>query len=206
MIEGKPIVPRTEALEKHLRTYYTGEPCPQGHDCERYVSSKACVSCTRSPPKRKKGPKHAKGNGKFAGWDPTEVERELVRSMVGNGIPHTMICEILGIGDTTLRRHCGHDLQVGAAEANNKVASSLFWMATDGPVAQRLPAAIFWLKTRAGWREIQYIEQLRPPAEMSDDELSKAIQLAKESSRGKGRPRGRVVDFAHYRTGTPRSA
>lgn len=206
MIEGKPIVTRADAFAKHLRYYYTGEPCPKGHDCNRYASSANCVQCTHLAQHRKKGQKHAKKGGKFLGWDPTDIERDAVRSMVGNGIPHAMICDILGISDTTLRRHCGHDLQVGAAEANNKVADSLFWMATDGPVAQRLPAAIFWLKVRAGWREIQYIEQLRPPAEMSDDELASAIKLAKESSRGKGRPRGRVVDLANYRTGAPGAA
>jgi hypothetical protein len=41
---------------------------------------------------------------------------------------------------------------MGGAKANTKVAESLFRKATgDGP--QSVAAAIFWLKTRAGWME-----------------------------------------------------
>jgi hypothetical protein len=54
-------------------------------------------------------------------------------------------------GDT-LNRHYRDELDVGLAEANTAVAGNLFCIATgDGPGA--VTAAIFWLKTRAGWRE-----------------------------------------------------
>ena len=114
--------------------------------------------------------------GRLAGWEPLDVERDMVRSMVAAGIPRPQICTCLNISETTLRKYCGHDLETGATQANLKVANSLFWMATEGPIQQRLPAAIFWMKTRGGWKEIQYIEQLRPPSEMSDDELARKIR------------------------------
>jgi hypothetical protein len=34
---------------------------------------------------------------------------------------------------------------------------------------------IFWLKTRAGWRETITIEQSKPVAEMSDAELNRVL-------------------------------
>jgi len=36
---------RTEAAALGLRKYYTGKECPQGHTCERYTVSGACVRC-----------------------------------------------------------------------------------------------------------------------------------------------------------------
>ncbi len=36
-----------EAKEKGLKRYYTGIPCYAGHDDERYVVSRRCVSCSK---------------------------------------------------------------------------------------------------------------------------------------------------------------
>jgi len=49
----------------------------------------------------------------------------------------------------TLRKRCRDDLDGGAAEANAIVSGSLFAAAKGGNVV----AQIFWLKTRAQWRE-----------------------------------------------------
>lgn len=51
-----PIISRRDALEKGLSKYKTGIPCVNGHVCERYVSTYACVECTKqfnSSPKKK---------------------------------------------------------------------------------------------------------------------------------------------------------
>lgn len=62
------------------------------------------------------------------------------------------VAAALGIEEKCLRRHYRDELDVGLAEANTAVAGNLFRIATgDGPGA--VTAAIFWLKTRAGWRE-----------------------------------------------------
>jgi hypothetical protein len=137
--------------------------------------------------------------GHLAGWEPLDVERDMVRAMVAAGIPQPQICACLDVSESTLRKHCGHDIATGATMANHKVAESLFWMATEGPIQQRLPAAIFWMKTRGGWKEIQYIEQLRPPSEMSDDELNTAIALARSGRRPRNSG-GRVVQLVTDRT------
>jgi hypothetical protein len=40
------IISRAEAKTQGLKTYYTGEPCPRGHDAPRFVRGK-CVECNR---------------------------------------------------------------------------------------------------------------------------------------------------------------
>jgi hypothetical protein len=55
----------------------------------------------------------------------------------------------------SLRKHFRKELDRGAIEATAKVGQTLYQMATSG----KHPAAtIFWLKTRAGWREVQVVE------------------------------------------------
>lgn len=38
---------RLRAAAAGYTRYYTGRPCAQGHDSERYVSSGACIECMR---------------------------------------------------------------------------------------------------------------------------------------------------------------
>lgn len=72
--------------------------------------------------------------------------------MAAAGITHELIARVIwpgGIGQETLRRHFNEELDCALAEANTKVAQSLFNQAISGNVT----AQIFWLKTRARWRE-----------------------------------------------------
>jgi len=82
---------------------------------------------------------------------PTPEQRKMVRAMSAYGVPQTEICKVVGISDRTLRKKFREELDRAAVEANAKVAEVCFRMATSGTV----PAAtFFWLKTRAGWREV----------------------------------------------------
>lgn len=38
-------ITRKEALNKGLKTYFTGKPCKRGHICKRYISKSNCVEC-----------------------------------------------------------------------------------------------------------------------------------------------------------------
>ena len=70
----------------------------------------------------------------------------------GYGVPKGSIALVLGIDCAILDDTYGDELRTGAAKANTRVAESLFRTAIgDGP--QSVAAAIFWLKTRAGWKE-----------------------------------------------------
>ena len=78
-----------------------------------------------------------------------ETVREKVRHLAGVGVRQDDIARIIGCAPKTLRKRCRDDLDRGVAEANAMVSGSLFAAAKGGNVV----AQIFWLKTRAQWRE-----------------------------------------------------
>src|ERR1700751_594177 len=78
-----------------------------------------------------------------------ETLREKVRHLAGLGVPQDDIAKIVGCSPKTLRKRFREELDCGAAEANAIIAGCLFAAAKAGNIA----AAIFWLKTRAHWRE-----------------------------------------------------
>lgn len=85
-------------------------------------------------------------------YQPSETDRKRVELLAGVGNSHDIIAKMLGISRPTLELHFAHELETGISVANSQVAANLFRQATkDDPKA--VPAAIFWLKTRAGWSE-----------------------------------------------------
>jgi hypothetical protein len=72
--------------------------------------------------------------------------------MAGYGVPETDIAGVIGVDPKTLRKHYRSELDHGHVKANAKVAENLYRKAT-GEGREAVIAAIFWLKTRAGWRE-----------------------------------------------------
>lgn len=85
-------------------------------------------------------------------FKPTEQQRKTVKTMAAYGIPQADISAVIGCDRNTLMKHFRDELDTAAAQANAKVAESLFRRATgEGPSS--VAAAIFWLKARAGWSE-----------------------------------------------------
>lgn len=84
---------------------------------------------------------------------PDDASRKLVKSLSGIGVPQDDICAIVSVSKPTLHKHYRDDLDRGLAEANAKVAESLFKQAIGGNIT----AAIFWAKSRMGWSEKQEI-------------------------------------------------
>ena len=83
--------------------------------------------------------------------NPTDEQRRKAKILSACGTPHEKIAEVMGIrSPKTLRKHFREELDLGALEANAKVASTLYQMATSG---QHPTATMFWLKCRAGWKE-----------------------------------------------------
>jgi hypothetical protein len=83
-----------------------------------------------------------------------EETRKKVDAMAGYGVPEHLIARVLGINPKTLRKYYREELDTAHIRANTAVAQSLFRKATsDGP--QSVTAAIFWAKTRMGWKEPQ---------------------------------------------------
>jgi hypothetical protein len=88
---------------------------------------------------------------------PDPQTRRQVEAMAGYGVPETDIAGVVGIDPKTLRKHYRSELDHGHVKANAKVAENLYRKAT-GEGREAVIAAIFWLKTRAGWKETQVQE------------------------------------------------
>ena len=78
-----------------------------------------------------------------------EPMRQKVQELSGVGVPQEDISDIIGCAPKTLRKRFRKELDRGMAEANAAVAGFLYTAAKQGNVI----AQIFWLKTKAGWRE-----------------------------------------------------
>ena len=98
-------------------------------------------------------------------FHPTPEQRKTVELLSAMGVPHEDICKLIigprgkPIDDKTLRKHFRTELDTAATKANQQVAGALFRMATDpkGGI-KAVTAQIFWLKTRARWRETAALE------------------------------------------------
>ena len=83
---------------------------------------------------------------------PDAISRRQVEAMAGYGVPESDIAGVIGVDPKTLRKHYRDELKHGHVKANAKVAENLYRKAT-GEGREAVIAAIFWLKTRAGWKE-----------------------------------------------------
>jgi hypothetical protein len=85
---------------------------------------------------------------------PTKESRETAKRLSALGCPHEDIAKRLKISADTLVKYYAEDLDEGRIDANAAIAGTLFSQAKKGNTA----AAIFWLKTRARWKETQVNE------------------------------------------------
>jgi hypothetical protein len=85
----------------------------------------------------------------------TDAMCERVRSLASVSARQDNIAKIIGCNATTLRAYFSDELEHGMVEANAEIAGHLFASATAGNVV----AQIFWLKTRARWREREAPEE-----------------------------------------------
>jgi hypothetical protein len=110
---------------------------------------------------------------------PDPTSRRQVEAMAGYGIPEVDIACVLDLDPKTLRKHYRSELDKGHIKATTKVAENLYRKAT-GEGREAVTAAIFWLKTRAGWKEtlvqetraeIRYVVRMPEPVANMDDWL-----------------------------------
>jgi hypothetical protein len=91
--------------------------------------------------------------------EPSAESRRQVSAMVAFGIPQDKIAAILGTSPPTLRKYYREEIDVADAKAQSMVAKFLFSAAsgealkTGATHADCIRSAIFWMKTRAGWKE-----------------------------------------------------
>ena len=98
---------------------------------------------------------------------PTDETRKLARTLSAVGITYEDIAAKINISSDTLVKYYKQELDDGRVDANATVAKGLFEQAKNGNVA----ASIFWLKTRAGWKETQVHEVTQKTLPSSIDEF-----------------------------------
>ena len=109
--------------------------------------------------------------------EPTErntFHARQVEAMAGYGLSAQDIAIVLGLERWEIERDYHKELAAGAIKANAKVAESLFRKAT-GDGREGVTAAIFWLKTRARWKETT-VHEITPLAHLSEEELDARLQ------------------------------
>ena len=75
-----------------------------------------------------------------------------VEALAGYGLTIDEIATVLEVEADLLKETCAQELKAGHLKANARVAENLFRKAT-GDGRESVIAAIFWLKTRARWKE-----------------------------------------------------
>lgn len=129
-----------------------------------------------------------------------DAMRRKVQELAGLGVPQEDISRIIGCAAKTLRKQFRDELDRGMAEANAAVAGYLFAAAKAGNII----AQIFWLKSRARWREVGGPEQTASdddagsnsktvvvlPDNTRDPELTEVLRKAQEQylAKKKSRP------------------
>ena len=106
----------------------------------------------------------------------TDEQRNMIRQLSGFGITQDQICDMLDISRNTLTKYCSTELRQGKAQANAKVAASLFKQATEG---SNITAIIFWLKCQAGWKETTTLEVVN--AESDDSKFREIVSGLQQS-------------------------
>ena len=102
---------------------------------------------------------------------PTDAQRQLVQLHATIGTQQSVIADIVGIDAKTLRKHYREELDQSMAKANAQIGGALFNKAKGGDTA----AMIFWMKTRAGWREKHDFEHSGPDGGAIPIEIKRTI-------------------------------
>jgi len=98
---------------------------------------------------------------------PTEKMRNEVSALASFGIPQEDIAAYIGVSHPTLRKYYEQELKISAIKANAAVGKYLFSLASGNALKDEKngathgdckAAAIFWAKTRMGWRETNHID------------------------------------------------
>lgn len=112
---------------------------------------------TKAKPKpkaRKQAQPPARRSGRGIPFTPTPQDREKVKAYAAVGVPADQIALVLRIAESTVKKHFALELRTGGIEATAQVGGALFKLALSGNPT----ACIFWMKTRARWKEADRLE------------------------------------------------
>lgn len=104
---------------------------------------------------------------------PTDETRSEVTALASFGIPQEDIAAYIGISHVTLRKHYASELKLSAIKANATVGKYLFSLASGQALkkgashSECARSAMFWAKTRMGWRETNNLDHTSSDGSMS---------------------------------------
>ena len=110
----------------------------------------------------------------------TAERKAKVTALASFGVNHELIAKHLQTDAKTLRKRYRVELDNAAMDANAAVAGKLFGAATQpdhSPAS--ITAAIFWAKTRMGWKDTTSIEHVGKnggPIAITHEEALKALE------------------------------
>lgn len=115
-----------------------------------------------------------KGDGKI---DFTDADYEKIETMAGYGLPLSKIAPLFGRSLRTFQNYKDSDerlqiaLEAGKAKSHLNVAKTAYDLAVSGDCPQ---LTMFWLKTRAGWKETDAIE-VKAQLNIESESLDKLV-------------------------------
>ena len=118
---------------------------------------------------------------------PTDKIRAEVSALASFGVPQTDIADYIGISSPTLRKYYGRELKISSIKANAQVQRYLFHLASSNALNDsRNPAthsecsraAMFWAKTRCGWRETNQIDHTSSDGSMTPGGVTDDLKAA----------------------------
>lgn len=97
--------------------------------------------------------------------EPTQASRNLVLLCGAMGQTQEQMAALIGISETTLKLHYAAELKDGGRKILTGIAGNLARIAQDPNHPKCVTAAIFWLKTKGGFRDESRTEDPDNPEE-----------------------------------------
>ena len=118
-----------------------------------------------------------------------------MKALASFGLPQEDIAQYVGVSHVTLRKHYSSELKLSAIKANATVGKYLFSLASGQAISKGAThgdcktAAMFWAKTRMGWRETNHTLHGSDPENPMPSGVDVSATLASlfESINGRGK-------------------
>lgn len=121
-------------------------------------------------------------------WAPSAHDRQQVELMIACGIPEDLIAAVLGTSAPTLRKHCAAEIASAGTKVKARVGQFIVAsiLGLGGGVKDdraRATLAMFFAKTRMGWRETSAVELSGPDGKPIETRGGASAELISELDR-----------------------
>lgn len=105
---------------------------------------------------------------------PTDETRRQVEMMAACGMSAEQIALVVHESVETINHFYHHELTVGGMKANTQVGAAVLSVAIDRDHEQFFQCASFWLRARAGWRDVRAVDQIKK-IDLPEEQKTKLI-------------------------------